>query len=341
MKFVNFTVYALCRVVLFFGRWMPMTPTFWFMRALGRIGWRFAHRRRALILSNLELALGAETTPEERERIGRESLIHVLVSVGECLHMYRMYAHPEKYFTFIGRENVRPLIDRGQGLFAFGGHFGGWMLPGAIMLAFPDLPGAGMVARPLRNPRLQELLEYMVVQFGGHLITTRGTGQGIVDAAARGELIGLYMDQESRRDQGIFINFFGRPANSHVVPGYLAWKHDIPLVSFWLIREQPGHYRVEFSQPLEYELTGDTDENNRRVTQAIATEVERIIRLHPEQWLWAHNRWRRRPDGTKVTLFEKKKKSGRSKARKSGNYLSSVDQAKQAADDRAAGDKKE
>ena len=63
------------------------------------------------------------------------------------------------------------------------------------------------------------------------------------------------------------------------------------------------------------------------MTQAIASEVEQVIRAHPEQWLWAHNRWRRRPDGTKVELFTKHKKKDRGKARKKGDYLSSKDLA--------------
>lgn len=335
MRFVNYLVYLLARTILLWGRYAPMAPTFWFMRALGSLAWRFARRRRALILYNLEQAL-PELSPEERERIGRESLISLLVSVGECLHMDQMYAHFDKHFNYIGKENVQPLIERKKGFFVFGGHFGGWMLPGAVMCAFPDLPGANMVARPLRNPKMQELLDYLAVNFGGRIITTRGTGSQIVDAVDRGELVGLYMDQESRRDQGVFVKFFGREASSHVVPGYLAWKHDIPLIPYWLIREKPGHYRVTLDPPLQYELTPDKDENNRIVTQAITAEVERMIRLHPEQWLWAHNRWRRRPDGTKVTIYEKDRKHGRSKARKKGDYLSSVDQAKKAAAERQA-----
>ena len=332
MKAVNYFASLLSKIVLTIGRWLPMGPTFRLMRLLGGLAWRVSQKRRALMLYNLELALGGETTTEERERIGRESMINVFISVGECLHMYKIYDRWERHFQFEGKEWVRQLIDRKQGFFAFGGHFGGWMLPGAIMLPFPDLPGAAMVARPLRNPYMQELLEHMAKDFGGRLLTTRGTGQEIVAAAERGEMIGLYMDQESRRDQGIFVKFFGREASSHVVPGHLVWKHDIPLIPYWLVRLEPGRYRVTLGPPVEYELTDDPEENNRRVTQAMASEVERIIRLHPEQWLWAHNRWRRRPDGTKDTRFEKKKKRGRKQARRKGNYLSSVDQAKRAAE---------
>ena len=327
MRALNYTVFAMIRVILFAGRWLPMAPTFWLMRRMGALAYRLAKKRRALMLYNLELALGDQTTPEQRERIARESMINLFFSVGELLHMDQIYDHWEEHFHFEGEEHVRPLVEQKKGFFGIGAHLGGWMLPGAIYCLLPELPWANMVARPLRNPYMQGLLEYLAKNFDGSIITTRGTGQQIVDAVARGELVGFYMDQESRRDQGIFVNFFGHDASSHVVPGYLAWKHQIPFIHVWHVRERPGSFRVMLGPPLQYELTGDPDENNRRVTQAIANEVESLIRQHPEQWLWAHNRWRRRPDGTKVKIHEKKKKKNRAAARKKGDYLSSEDQA--------------
>ena len=246
MKAINYAVYAVIRGVLFFGRWMPMAPTFFFMRLLGGMAYRLAGKRRALMLYNLELALGATTTPEERERIARESMISLFLSAGECLHMDQIYAHWERHFTVEGEENVRPLVEARKGFFGIGAHLGGWMLPGAIYCVFPELPWGNMVARPLRNPYMQALLEYLAKNFDGSIITTRGTGQQIVDAVERGELVGFYMDQESRRDQGIFVKFFGRDANSHVVPGYLAWKHQVPFIPVWHVRTGPGKFRIIF-----------------------------------------------------------------------------------------------
>jgi Kdo2-lipid IVA lauroyltransferase/acyltransferase len=306
MKVLNYTVYAIIRVFLFLGRWMPMAPTYFYMRRLGALAYRLAWRRRAIMLHNLELALGDRTTPAERERIARESMISLFLSLGELLHMDQIYAHWEQCFQVEGAEHIRPLVEAKKGFFGLGAHLGGWMLPGAIYCIFPELPWANLVARPIRNPYLQGLLEFVGKNFDGSIITTQGTGQQIVEAVERGELVGLYMDQESRRDMGVFVKFFGRDASSHVVPGYLAWKHHIPFIPVWHIRTGPGKFRIVFGEPIKYELTDDPDENNRRVAQAIASVLEDLIRQYPEQWLWAHNRWKRRPDGSK-NLVEMKK----------------------------------
>jgi KDO2-lipid IV(A) lauroyltransferase len=332
MKIVNFLAYAILKSFLLMGRVVPMGITYWWLSKLARIAYRLARGRRALMLYNLEMALDGETTAKEREEIARKSFESLFISLGELFHMDQMYASWRKHFTYEGDEILDRLIKEGRGFFVFGGHFGAWLSMASVVYRFPDLPGVNIVARPMRNPRVQELMEYLASKFGGEIITTRGTGEVMVERIKKGHLIGLYMDQESRRDQGIFVNFFGREACSHVVPGYLAWKHDIPLVPYWLLRKKPGYVHCIFREPLKYELTDDADENNRIVAQLIADEIERTIREYPAQWLWGHNRWRRRPDGTKIPIFEKQKKRSRTGMRKKGDYVSSEDLAKKSGD---------
>lgn len=344
MKIVNFLMYNFIRTTFFIVQFVPMSFTFWWVRKLAKLVYPFMERRRALMLYNLEQALGDTTTPEEREEIAWKSFENLFIAFGELVHMDAIHARWDDHFTTEGTEIVERYIKEGKGFFVFGGHFGGWTMPSPAVHLFPDAPGFNMVAKPLRNPKMQEFFDYFVRKQGGKLISTRGTGHMIEEALKNGELVGLYMDQESRRGQGVFVNFFGREASSHVVPGYLAWKNGAPLIPYWIPRVAPGKFHVIFREPLEYELTDDVEENNRRVAQAIAGEVERTIREHPEQWLWSHNRWRRRPDGTRVELFDKDKKKGsRTKKRKSGAYLSSEDVAKKLKEEEArkAGEKGE
>jgi Kdo2-lipid IVA lauroyltransferase/acyltransferase len=323
VKILNWGVYAIVKAIMFLGRVSSFRLNMWIMGTFGALMFRIMKKRRALMMYNLEIALGDTTTLEEREEIARKSFISMFYSFAELLHMEKLTANYKDYFEYEGIEIVQNLVKEGKGFFVFGGHFGAWLCPQALIPIIPDIPGLNVVAKPLRNPYMQELLEFMAKKMGGGVITTRGMGNLIVERVEQGHLVGLYMDQESRRKQGIFVNFFGRPASSHVVPGYLAWKNNIPMIPYWIVREKPGQIKVILREPLKYELTDDKDENNKIVAQAIADEVERTIREHPDQWLWAHNRWRRRPDGTKIEIFEKRKKSKKRK----GQYLSSKDLA--------------
>jgi len=311
MKLLNYIVYALVRAFLALTRFIPMRFTFWWVRGLSRLAYRLAKGRRALTLYNLELALGRETTPEERERIGRLSFENMFLSIGELLHYNEIHMRNlDQHFTFAGTDILERYLAQKQGVFLIGGHLGGWTTM-SLIFRFPQMPAVYLVAKGLGNPRLQGLLDYIAAPFNVHIISGKGLGRLIEERVAQGNICQFWMDQEARRDQGTFVQFFGQDAATFAVPGYLAWKNQIPLVPYWIIRRKPGYFHVILREPLLYQLTDDKDENNRRVAQAIASEVERAIREHPEQWLWAHNRWRRRPDGTRVELFTKKKKRSR------------------------------
>lgn len=318
MKFFNYLVYLVVRSFLGAARLIPMRFTFWWVRGLARLAYRLARNRRALTLYNLELALGSETTAEQREQIARQSFENLFLSVGELLHYEEIHMRNlAEHFTFEGLEILEKFLAEKKGVFLVSGHLGGWATC-SLVIKFQNLPRFHMVAKGLGNPRLQELMDTVAAPFNVHIISGKGLGKLIEERVAQGDIFQFWMDQEARRDQGLFVKFFGQDASTFAVPGYLAWKNQVPLLPYWVIRRKPGYFHVTFREPISYELTDDKQENNRRVAQAIVAEVERAVREHPEQWLWAHNRWRRRPDGTRVELFTRKKKRSSSKARTNG-----------------------
>ena len=47
------------------------------------------------------------------------------------------------------------------------------------------------------------------------------------------------------------------------------------------------------SEPIRVAPTGDREADVRAITLAINEVAERFIRRFPEQYLWAHRRWRK------------------------------------------------
>ena len=43
-------------------------------------------------------------------------------------------------------------------------------------------------------------------------------------------------------------------------------------------------------------IIGDKKDEILRLTQEYTSSIENIIRKHPEQWGWMHNRWKTRPE---------------------------------------------
>jgi KDO2-lipid IV(A) lauroyltransferase len=334
LKALNYLVYLLFRGFVLLGNVLPMRPTFAVSAWLATIAYYLLGSRRKTALRNLEMAFGDKLTARERDRLARQAMVNLVYSAVEFLFMWRIAENWQEHFIFEGDEVIEQNIINKRPFFVFGGHLGGWMMLAMVGERWKKFNvRGGCVMRPQRNPYIDAYIRGLAKRYGdSSFIGTRGTGKVIEKMIMDGGLVGFYMDQESKRKQGILVDFFGMPAYSHVVPGYLAWKHRIPMYPFWIVRTKPGYFHVIYREPIKMDYTGDKEKDIREVTQRIVKEVEDTIRQHPEQWLWFHNRWKR-------TLGEDQPKKSRKKKIESGDYLTSAQLLKMM--DQEIGEKKD
>jgi KDO2-lipid IV(A) lauroyltransferase len=85
------------------------------------------------------------------------------------------------------------------------------------------------------------------------------------------------------------VSFFGRPTGFVVGPTKLAIKYKCPVVSIFVVRINAWEYRILSNVIL---TSGHQEEDELKVTQMFATEIENNIRLYPEQWTWNYKRWK-------------------------------------------------
>ncbi|HMB06627.1 MAG TPA: lysophospholipid acyltransferase family protein, partial [Isosphaeraceae bacterium] len=95
---------------------------------------------------------------------------------------------------------------------------------------------------------------------------------------------------------GLYVEFFGRPASTHKAIALLAIEHKAPVVVGYARRIGPGfRYEVgcpEIIEPSEWTGTAD---DVRLLTQRYTSALETIIRRDPDQYLWLHRRWKHQP----------------------------------------------
>jgi KDO2-lipid IV(A) lauroyltransferase len=103
-------------------------------------------------------------------------------------------------------------------------------------------------------------------------------------ALKRGEAIGVLPDQAPSRGEGIWVDFFGRPAYTMTLIGRL-WEatHPAVFIAAALRRPRGEGYDIEVRR-VEGDLAGA--HGARRINAAIEDAVRRC----PEQYLWSYNR---------------------------------------------------
>ena len=194
----------------------------------------------------------------------------------------------DKWIRYEGYEHFEAVRARGKGVLFATGHLGNWELS-AYAHAILSAP-MGVVVRPLDNPRVDRFVERRRSLSGNQLISKREFARPILQALRRNEAVGILVDHNVVAAEGIFVDFFGRPACTSTTFARLAAHSGagvIPGFAVWSEEEQRHILRFYPEVP----ITGDeyTD------TAAVQKAVERAIRDYPDQWLWIHRRWKTQP----------------------------------------------
>jgi KDO2-lipid IV(A) lauroyltransferase len=97
------------------------------------------------------------------------------------------------------------------------------------------------------------------------------------------------IDQYASPPMGVPARFFGVEVDTLAAVGPLAQRTGAAVVPVSTVRDAEGIVHVRIEPELEL---GEALEDPAKVTQILASKVEAWIRATPEQWLWAHRRFK-------------------------------------------------
>jgi len=109
-----------------------------------------------------------------------------------------------------------------------------------------------------------------------------------------GHILALMTDQHARKN-GMMVDFFGIPAATYTSAALLHLVTGTPLCFGYCARTGVMKYRIVAGPPIKVEPTGNKEGDIRRILESIHGQLESAIRDYPEQYLWAHRRWRDTP----------------------------------------------
>src|SRR6185295_11626409 len=119
-----------------------------------------------------------------------------------------------------------------------------------------------VVARALDNPALDRRMCAFRAMAGNRVIYKR-------DALRAGQAVAILIDQNVQEKDGIFVDFFGRPAATTTVAAALAVKTGCALLPAYAAIGPDGRYRAVYDPPIEWTSSGDKQVDIARITQAL------------------------------------------------------------------------
>ena len=189
----------------------------------------------------------------------------------------------------VGWEYVETARQLGKGIVFLTPHLGCFEITAQYLSShFPIT----VLYRPPKRTAMQQLIEMGRQRTQLHLAPADLTGvRSLIRAIKRGQAVGLLPDQAPKTGEGVWLDFFGRPAYTMTLAARLTETGATTLMT-WGERLPRGRgYRVHFSPP-RTALTGSTIER----AQQINHEIEHLVHQCPAQYLWGYNRYKR-PSG--------------------------------------------
>jgi KDO2-lipid IV(A) lauroyltransferase len=245
---------------------------------------------KKLVLDNLRHAF-PEKSEKEISEIAIGSYRNLFTAYFEIFYLDKLTADQiKKYISFPKIEKFRSYLRSGKGLIILTGHYGNWELCAfSIPVLVPEK--YTIVVQKQRNPFVNDFMSSMRSRFGTKLVVMERALRESLRALSNNETVALIADQ-SGPESGIYADFFGRPASTHQGPVVFQLRSGAPMIMLILIREGLEKFRIELEEVDTTNLVGTEEEKMRELTQRHVNVLEKYIRLHPEQWLWMHKRWK-------------------------------------------------
>lgn len=255
--------------------------------------------RRKIVAANLALAYGRELSAPALEQLARRfyaSLGRTFLEIARNFALSAGEMRNELLLRPEDRARIEEALARGKGVVFVNGHIGNWELL-AMGMAAHGFPAA-IVVKKMSGALSQALIERQRRKTGLEIIYSGGAIEKMRAALAHGKVIGFMVDQNITGKRGIRCNYFGVPAASIRALGALVRDSGAAVIPICVFRQEDGRMRVHLEPELRYleaPLESEPDRALREEwlnAQQYQAAVEAMVRLHPEQWLWIHRRWK-------------------------------------------------
>jgi KDO2-lipid IV(A) lauroyltransferase len=259
-------------------------------RRLGLAYRRVDARRRELARANIARAF-PEMSASDVDALARGVFAHFGGLATELLHAAgRPVPETTARVEFPRAEAARAASRSGRGVLFLTAHLGNWEYS-ALGMAAAGVP-ASVVARPLDNPLLDEWLTAFRTSNGNAIIEKYDAARGMLRVLRKGGVLGVLADQHVGPPDGVPAPFFGRNASTTSALARIVDRTEALVMPAAAIRTGPSRYTLLVEDVLDVRTLSPAEREPVALTARFNAILEQMIRRHPEQWLWLHNRWR-------------------------------------------------
>jgi KDO2-lipid IV(A) lauroyltransferase len=266
--------------------------------AAGRgIGWIFNHlvrQHRASMFEALQRAFPDQTPAQLRSIVNR-----MYAGLGQDLVESLRYSSPKRVtelnhkVEWENRERLDQALAEGRGAIILTAHFGNFdlMSTAAARCGYTIT----MITKKIKNSAIDRAWKESRTALGLRFVPARHSYRECLRTLRRNEIVGFVLDQNMVRDEGVFVDYFGRLASTTPGLAVMAAQTGAPVLPIFIYRLGGGRHRIKVL-PRAPQPAGREPAQLRAATQQYTRIIEQVVRETPDHWIWMHRRWRTQPN---------------------------------------------
>jgi len=261
-------------------------------RGLGALVYRLARSRRQIVQRNLALCF-PQLDARERERLARENFASTGIAIFEmAISWWWPLSRLRKLGQIQGLEHLKQAQQEKQGVILLAAHFTTLEIGAALLGGQHSIDG---MYRTHDNPLFDWLQRKGRERHNADsLAVDRNDVRAALRLLRQGRVLWYAPDQDYGRKHSLFVPLFGVMAATVTATSSFARLGRARVHPFTQERLTDGSgYRLIVHPPFA-DFPGESEQADcLRINQWL----EEVISPHPEQYLWAHRRFKTRPQG--------------------------------------------
>ena len=192
--------------------------------------------------------------------------------------------------AMFGLEHVEEALAKGNGCITSSAHLSNWELGAAALSILGGKTMTVSVAMH-RYGKINNLFMRERESMGLRVADMeKDAARVMLRALRRNEVVGVMGDRDPTQ-QGVMVDFFGRPCRFPQGPARLSLATGAPIIPAFCLRRSNDSFSTVFLPPIPIATEGDREERVRKMAQDFADIIAEQIRLHPEQWGVFYHFW--------------------------------------------------
>lgn len=257
---------------------------------MGKLFAKIAGSRLNALEKNIKLCF-PELSAEEQRDLVEKNLRSTALFFLEVINMvWAKNDKMEKRYDITGLNVVTEQIACGKGVLLVTGHM---HATASLITLLCNRGPASLVYRELDDPILNKYLVEPVQRKLGLDLIGRKDMKNMLQQLKDGQIVMIVPDQDLKSTRSVFIPFFGiQTLTVTTIPDY-AHQTGATVVFAHAYRDDDWKRHKIVFELLENYPSGDDVAD----TQTWSDRLESAIKAHPDQYLWIHQRFKRRPEG--------------------------------------------